>query len=68
MPAKSKLMKNGIVSGVKMLARGDMVKMPKEGYGAESRFTRVQELKQAQQHKKMPACFPSVSKLFPPPN
>lgn len=44
---KSKFFKSGHISGVSMLQRADMLKIPKDAYGTEGRFTRVQELKQA---------------------
>lgn len=44
---KSKFFKSGHVSGVHMLQRPDMLKIPRDSYGTEGRFTRVQELKQA---------------------
>lgn len=43
---KSKFFKSGIVGGVKMLQRADMLKLPKETYGSEKRFTPGQEQKQ----------------------
>lgn len=44
---KSKLCKSGMVSGVSMLQRNEMLKPQRDGFGAESKFTRVQEMKQA---------------------
>ena len=44
---KSKLWRQGVVSGVSMLQRAEMLKPPRNSrYGAEGRFTKVQEMKQ----------------------
>lgn len=45
---KQPVWKHGVIAGVSMLARGDMVKPTKNDgrYGADSRFTKVQEMKQ----------------------
>ncbi len=45
-PAKSKFMKSGCVGGAQMLLRADMLKIPKDNYGASGKFTEVQEKKQ----------------------
>ena len=57
-PVKSKFFKTGQVSGVSMLPRSDMVKLPRDSYGTEGRFTRVQELKQARVCSKL--CYDSI--------
>ncbi len=46
---KSKLWKTGVVAGVSMLPRNDVAKPARDSskYGSETRFTRVQEMKQA---------------------
>ena len=51
---KSNLWKQGHVSNITMLPRSDMLKPPRtEGkYGSDGRFTRVQEMKQAQEFLK----------------
>lgn len=51
---KSNLWKQGHVSNITMLPRSDMLKPPRsEGkYGADGRFTRVQEMKQAREFLK----------------
>ena len=46
-------MKSGCVGGAKMLQRGDMMKLPRDSYGGEAKFTQVQELKQDQQRAKI---------------
>ena len=46
-PIKSKFGKSGHVGQVSMLPRSEMAKLPRDSYGTEGRFTRVQELKQA---------------------
>ena len=43
---KTGVWKQGLIANVSMLARGDMVKPARGTYGADSRFTRVQEMKQ----------------------
>lgn len=59
---KSKLYKTGSVHGPSMLQRQDMLKLPRDGYGTEARFTQVQELKQAKVAK------PNQSCAFTPPS
>ena len=44
---KSKFFKTGHVHGVTMLQRADMLKIPKDSYGSEKRFTQSQEQRQA---------------------
>ena len=44
---KGKLWKQGVVSGVQMLSRSEMVKPPRAKWGGDPRFTKVQEMKQA---------------------
>ena len=43
---KSAAYRQGIFSGVSMLSRSDMVKPEKNAYGGDTRFTKVQEMKQ----------------------
>ncbi|CAK9076905.1 unnamed protein product, partial [Durusdinium trenchii] len=43
---KGKLWKQGVVSGVQMLSRSEMVKPPRAKWGGDPRFTKVQEMKQ----------------------
>ena len=38
--------RQGVIAGVSMLSRGDMVKPAKSAYGTDTRFTKVQEMKQ----------------------
>lgn len=51
---KTKLWKSGVVANVTMLARPEMAKPARDSsrYGAETRFTRVQEMKQARDPNK----------------
>ena len=46
---KSKAFKTAVIGGVSMLPRNEMAKPPRENgkYGSDTRFTRVQEMKQA---------------------
>lgn len=58
---KSKLWRTGVVAGVSMLPRNDMAKPARDTakYGSETRFTRVQEMKQARGPEHTKSWFPS---------
>lgn len=56
---RSSVWRQGMVGDVVMLPRADMVKPPRSDdakYGADARFTRVQEMKQVGVHKNVKAC------------
>ena len=58
-------MKSGCVGGAQMLQRGDMMKLPRDSYGGEAKFTQVQELKQDQQRANLfpPSCLEQISEI-----
>ena len=63
---RSPAWKQGLVPDVQMLARSDMVKPPRTEdakFGTDGRFTRVQEMKQANLHKILTKVFKTITCL-----
>ena len=59
---KTGVWKQGLIANVTMLARCDMIKPARGKYGADSRFTRVQEMKQ-DQLTLTKVCFSCISAI-----